>query len=46
LSDCKEVGIHTLIETFVEKLRDEEIKKEMRGKTTTRKDLIMEKIMS
>jgi len=45
LSDCKEAGIHTLIETFVEGLRDEEIKKEMRGKAAARKDLMMEKIM-
>jgi len=45
LSDCKEEGIHTLIGTFVEGLRDEEIKKEMRGETAARKDLTMEKIM-
>jgi len=45
LSDCKEAGIYTLIKTFVEGLRDEEIKKEIRGKVTARKDLTMEKII-
>jgi len=45
LSDCKEAGIYTLIETFVEGLRDKEIKKEMRGEAAARKDLTIEKIM-
>ena len=45
MSDCKEAGIHTLIEMFVEGLRNEEIKKEMRGEVAARKDLMMEKIM-
>ena len=45
MSDCKEAGIHTLIETFIKKLRNKEIKKEMRGKVAARKDLTMKKIM-
>jgi len=45
LSNCKEAGIHTLIEMFVEGLRNEEIKKEMRGEATSRKDLMIKKIM-
>ena len=45
LSNRKEAGIHTLIEMFVEGLRNEEIKKEMRGEATARKDLMIKKIM-
>ena len=45
LSDYKEEGIHTLIETFIKGLRDKEIKKEMRGEAAARKDFMIEKIM-
>jgi len=45
LSNYKEVGIYTLIETFIKGLRDKEIKKEMRGEAAARKDFMIEKIM-
>jgi len=45
LSDYKEAGIYTLIEMFVKRLKNEKIKKEIRGKVAVRKDLTIKKII-